>query len=277
MTHCGAICKNGNQCTSRSKPNSNFCGKHDNPSRGPAPVRPKQGGDDDDEDGGIVNVYEIMDKEFLPHCENPNFDLHKIELPARICTVSASGGGKTCWLWNFLKRSGAKKGTFSSITIVCAERDEPIYNFIVAKNPQVNIVEGIRNTPLLKDLDPKENHLVVFDDMVTGNQEIISDYYMRARKRNCTVIFLSQSYYDIDPFIRKNANYLVLLRLSGIRDTRLIMSESSSGVKTKDQLMRIYDFCTATPLTPLVIHLGANVVTRFRKGFGKAIDPSNFE
>ena len=52
------------------------------------------------ETGKIINLYEKMPKEFLDNADNPNFHLHKLKLPFRMCIVAPSGSGKT----NFLIR-----------------------------------------------------------------------------------------------------------------------------------------------------------------------------
>ena len=47
-------------------------------------------------DGGkIVNMYEKLPKEFLDKVDNPNFELHHLKLPFRMCIVAPSGSGKT--------------------------------------------------------------------------------------------------------------------------------------------------------------------------------------
>ena len=70
---------------------------------------------------------------------------------------------------------------------------------------------------------------------------MVENYYIRARKLNCSVIFLSQSYFKIPKNIRGNCSYLVLLKLSGQRETNLILSEFGLGI-TKEELIKVYEF-----------------------------------
>ena len=115
------------------------------------------------------------------------------------------------------------------------------------------------------------NHLVVFDDLVlTKDQSRIANYYIRARKLNCSVCYLSQSYFSIPKIIRQNCTYLVLLKLSGARELNLILAEGGLGID-KNELLRIYKEATAEKFSPLIIDYEAEHDKRYRKGFDEFI------
>ena len=63
---------------------------------------------------------------------------------------------------------------------------------------------------------------------------------------------------------------MVLLKLSGLRDARLILSEFSLGI-TKEELMQIYETATAEKFSPLIIDLAAPKESRFKKGFSEIL------
>jgi hypothetical protein len=135
-----------------------------------------------------------------------------------------------------------------------------------------DIKEGLQNTPRLDDFDKSLNHLVVWDDLVLSKDlSMVENFYIRCRKLNCSVIFISQSYYRIPKIIRGNCSYMVLLKLSGQREVNMILSESGLGV-TKDQLMKIYDYATAEKFSPLLIDMECPAESRFRKGVDEVID-----
>ena len=124
-------------------------------------------------------------------------------------------------------------------------------------------------TPKLDDMDKKYNHLVVWDDLVLAKSlDAVSEYYMRARKKSCSVIFLSQSYYDIPSFIRKNSNYLIILNLGGSkRETTAILNEWGTDLD-KDELNAIYKDATSEHMRPLIITGGkTDRNKKYRKGF----------
>jgi hypothetical protein len=149
-------------------------------------------------DGRIVNMYERIPKDLLDKAENPNFNLHKLKVPFRMCVVAPSGSGKTNFVVNLIGLFSKGKGTFADITIITRNKDEPLYKWLGQKSDSIQIKEGLENTPQLDKFDKEENHLVIFDDLVLAKDlSKVENYYIRARKLNCSVIFLSQSYFKI--------------------------------------------------------------------------------
>jgi ABC-type dipeptide/oligopeptide/nickel transport system ATPase component len=220
----------------------------------------------------IRNMYEIIPKKFLEECDNPNFEIHKLKIPFRCCIVAPSGSGKSNLLVNLLQMFCHGKGTFASICIITRNKDEPLYKFLEEKSDQIIIREGLQNTPKLDDMDKKNNHLVVWDDLVLSKDlSMVENYYIRARKLNCSVIFISQSYFKIPKVIRNNCSYMVLLKLSGNREVNIIMSEFGLGV-SKEELMALYEYATAEKFSPLLIDMESPKEERFRKGVDFIID-----
>jgi len=228
--------------------------------------------------GEIINFYENIPKKYIEKVENPNEKMHNMKLPFRICIVAPSGSGKTNFLLNLIKIFSSGKGTFADINIITANKDEPLYNYLSGEFSQIKINEGLESTPKLDDLDKKYNHLVVWDDLVLSkNLKSVENYYMRARKQNCSVVFLSQSYYDIPKFIRKNSNYLVLLNLGGSkREQTAILNEWSTELN-RDELNYIYNDAVSVDLRPLNIAGGkCEINKKYRKGFNEFYDVKKF-
>lgn len=224
-----------------------------------------------------INFYEVMPKEFLNEAENPNFHLHNLKLPFRMAIVAPSGSGKTNFLLNLIHIFSQGRGTFPDITIVTRNKDEPLYNFLASKSDQIQIKEGMENLPVLDKYDKDFNHLVVLDDLVLAkDQSRIENYYIRARKLNVSVIYISQSYFRIPKIIRQNLSYLVLLKLSGERELKLILSEGGLGLD-RDQLLSLYNYATAEKFSALVIDYEAPIEKRYRKNWLEflAVRPSN--
>ena len=229
-----------------------------------------------EEDLKVKNYYECIPKEFLQTSHNPNFEFHKISLPFRMVVVAPSGSGKSNFVFHLLKLFGAGEGTFRSIYIITANSDEPLYNAIKAQVPEITILEGIEKIPKLDSFDKEENHLVIFDDLVLEkHQEKIEQYYIRARKKNVSVIYLSQKYHRIPLMIRANANYTAILKIDGVRDTKLILSDYGAGLD-KDQLWNMYDYATRDKFYPLFIDVQKPIPERFRKGISEQLDPHKF-
>ena len=189
-----------------------------------------------------------------------------------MCIVAPSGSGKTNFLVNLISMfSKGKKGTFSSIHIITRNKDEPLYKWLLTKTDQIVIKEGLSNTPKLDDFDKEKNHLVVWDDLVLSKDlSMVENYYIRARKLNVSVIFISQSFFKIPKVIRNNCSYMVLLKLSGQREVNLILSEFGLGI-TKEELLEFYQYATREKFSPLVIDMEADPADRFRKGVDEII------
>jgi len=110
--------------------------------------------------GLIENLYEKIPKELLDKVENPNFHIHNLKLPFRMCIVAPSGSGKTNFLVNLLSMFSVGKGTFASINIITRNADEPLYKWVKGKSDQIVIKEGLTNTPPLDKFDKIED---IFD------------------------------------------------------------------------------------------------------------------
>jgi hypothetical protein len=226
----------------------------------------------------MINFYDVMPKELLPKADNPNKPLHQFDLPFRAVIVAPSGSGKTNFLLNLIALFSKGRGTFASITILTRVADEPLYNFLKLKAENIQIKEGLSNTPPLDKFDKEENHLVIWDDLVLAKSlEMVENYYIRARKFNVSCIFISQSYYHIPTMIRKNCSYMVILKLgSGKREIKMIMSEFGMGLE-QEQIMNMYEYATDTKFVPLLVDMNtADKYKKFRKGFLEILDPDEF-
>eukprot|EP01033_Poteriospumella_lacustris_P008804 gene8804-gene9596 len=216
----------------------------------------------------MINMYEHVPKHLLPNYENPNFDLHNLEIPFRAVVVAPSGSGKTNFVVNLINLFNARKGTFSSIDIVTCDKDEPLYNALVEWSNQIVVKEGIHNLPNLSDFNKEENHLVIIDDLVLEkNQKSICDYYKSCRKRGVSILYLAQSYFAIPRFIRQNVNYLIILKLNSYRDITTILKETGLGL-SKEQLIDIYERATAKHRDCLVTKIDEpDPSKKFRRNF----------
>jgi ABC-type lipoprotein export system ATPase subunit len=234
----------------------------------------------------LVNIYEEEAiKPFLLKSHNPNYELHYIEVPFRMLIIGSSGSGKTLTLYNLLR---AFSGTFQNIHIIAKSIDEPIYKYIedrfkkINEHPKaktkfnVNVLEGMNSLPNLDTFNKEEQSLVVLDDLVLEkNQAKIEEYYIRCRKLNVSVIYISQSYYFIPKIIRQNVSYIIIKQVSSSRNLKLITNEYSLGLESK-QLKKVYDFCTQKKSDFMLIDVDHKDM-RFRKGFTFVIDVNELQ
>jgi 5,10-methylene-tetrahydrofolate dehydrogenase/methenyl tetrahydrofolate cyclohydrolase len=134
-----------------------------------------------------------------------------------------------------------------------------------------SIKEGFENLPILDDLNKDEQTLIVIDDLVLEkNQRPISEYFIRARKKNCSLIYISQSFYDIPKIIRSNINYLIIKQVSSFRNLTMIMSEFSMNI-SKEQIKKIYEDATKDKFSFLFIDVD-HPEYRFRRNLDFVYD-----
>ena len=222
----------------------------------------------------IVDWYKKLPSKYLLKQHNPNYEIHGIKVPFRMLIIGGSGAGKTQTFLNILHNFG---NTFQNIFIITKNKDEPLYNYLEDKlgKDGLSVKEGINNAPNLDDLDKDEQTLIVMDDLVLEkNQRQLEEYFIRARKQNASLIYISQSYYAVPRMIRQNLTYLVIKRLNTLGDLFRIMREYSLGVD-KDQLKKIYDASTDTKQNFLLVDLEEEPASRFRKNFNEVYDISS--
>jgi len=100
------------------------------------------------------------------------------------------------------------------------------------------------NANIIQDpskLKSKKN-LIVFDDILTmKNQSIPQMMFTKGRHNNCSCFYLSQSFYDIDKLIRKNANTFILFETNDRNLKELVKDMTVSDEKEfKDYAKRTW-------------------------------------
>jgi type IV secretory pathway VirB4 component len=204
----------------------------------------------------IKNFYTLTKKKKI---RNPHYDIHGIELPCYMLIIGGSGSGKTNVLMQFLSLTTE---TFDNIVICTRNKDEPLYNLLQEKIPDITFYEN--EIPSIEDFNGSKMSLICFDDLVLDKQlnNQIQEYYIRARKKNITCIYLSQSYYKIPKLIRINARYIIIKKLASLKDLKLIISEYS--LDNVDNILSLYKEATQQFTDFLLIDVFNN---SFKKNF----------
>lgn len=216
----------------------------------------------------LIDWYKQMPKKYLLKNHNPHFDKHRIKLPFRMIIAGNSGSGKTQTLLNLIYNM---PDTFENIFVTTKNKAEPLYEYLEdkLKDKGFKITEGLENLPELDSMDKKQNTLIVLDDLVNEpakQQRPIADYFIRARKLNCSLIYISQSFYAVPKMIRDNISYLIIKQVSSMKNLTMIARECSLGID-KNMLKKIYDDATETKQHFLLIDLEGSKDERFRKNF----------
>ena len=126
----------------------------------------------------------------------------------------------------------------------------------------------------IDDYNPdKENKiLIVFDGMIAGmihNKKlnlIVTDLFIRGRKLNISLVFITQSYFKILKDARLNTSHFFIAKIPNKRELQQIAISHSSDINTED-FANIYRKCIDEPYSYLVndTTLASNNPLRFRK------------
>ena len=119
----------------------------------------------------------------------------------------------------------------------------------------------------------KENKiLIVFDDMIAdmiNNKKlnsIVTELFIRGRKLNISLVFITQSYFKVPKDVRLNTTHFFIMKIPNKRELQQIAINHSSDIDFKD-FIKIYKKCTDNPYSFLVndTTLSSDNPLRFRK------------
>ena len=123
------------------------------------------------------------------------------------------------------------------------------------------------------DYHPKRQRkiLIVFDDMIADimtNKKflaIIKDLFLRCRKLNISLVFITQSYFSVPKNVRLNSTHLIM-KINNRKELQNIAINHSADIDYQD-FIKIYRECTKEPYNFLTIDttLPASDPLRFRK------------
>ena len=97
-------------------------------------------------------------------------------------------------------------------------------------------------------------------------QVIIKELFIRCRKLNMSISFITQSFFSVAKDVRLNSTHYLIMKMNNRRELQNIAINHSAETDYKD-FMKIYRECTKEPVNLLTIDttLPANDLLRFRK------------
>ena len=120
----------------------------------------------------------------------------------------------------------------------------------------------------------KRKILIVFDDMIAdmiNNKKlnsIVTELFIRGRKLNISLVFITQSYFKVPKDVRLNTTHFFIMKIPDKRELQQIALNSSSDIDFKD-FIKIYKKYTAELCSFLVNNatLASDDPLKFRKIF----------
>ena len=118
----------------------------------------------------------------------------------------------------------------------------------------------------------KRKMLIVFHDMIAGMlidkklNLIVTELFMRGRKLNISLVFITQLYFAVLKNITVNSTYYFVMKIRNKREFQEIAFNHSSDIDFQD-FMNLYKKCSAKSYSFLVIDttIVSDNSSRFRK------------
>ena len=147
--------------------------------------------------------------------------------PYRILIIGGSGSGKTKTLLNLIKEQDYND-VIDKIYLYAKDLSEPKYEYLIKKREDVGIKHVNNSNAFIEcsstmddiyenihDCNPsrKRKILIVFDDMIADImtnkkfQAIIKELFIRCRKLNISLVFITQSYFSVPKGVTLNSTH----------------------------------------------------------------------
>ena len=189
--------------------------------------------------------------------------------PYIILIIGGSGSGKTNALLNLVN----DQPNIDKIYSYAKDPYEAKYQFLINKrestglkhfnDPKAFIEYSNDMHDVYKNIDDynpdKENKiLIVFDDMIADMihnkklNSIVTELFIRGRKLNISLVFITQSYFKVPKDVRLNSTHFFVMKIPNKRELQQIALNNSSGIVFKD-LVRIYKKCSTEPYSFLIV------------------------
>ena len=203
--------------------------------------------------------------------------------PFRILIIGGSESGKTNAVLILINQHD----NIDKIYLYAKDLSEPKYEFLIKKCEKAGIkhlnnlntfIECSNTTDDVYEniddynLSRKRKILILFDDMIAdimSNKKfpaIIKELFIRCRKLNILLVFITRSYFSVPKDVRLNSTHYLIMKINNKRELQNIAINHSADIDYKD-FMKIYRECTKEHLNVLTrdTKLPASNPLRFRK------------
>ena len=207
----------------------------------------------------------------------------------RILMIGDSGSGERNALLNLIN----KQNDIDKIYLYAKDLSGPKYEILIEKHENAgikylndpnafiecfNTMDDVYEN--LNDYNPsrKRKILIVFEDMIADimtNKElkaIIKELFIRCRKLNISLAFITQSYFSVPKDVRLNSTYYLIMKINNKRELQNIAINHSADIDYQD-FMNINRECPKEPFHFLTIDttLPASNPLRFRKNLFESL------
>ena len=95
-----------------------------------------------------------------------------------------------------------------------------------------DVLEDINNYNKKRD----KKVLIIFDDIMRSEKfkAIVKELFIRCRKLNTSIVFITQSYFKTPKDARLNSTHYILIKMGNKKELKSIAEESSGHLDFKD-------------------------------------------
>ena len=108
--------------------------------------------------------------------------------------------------------------------------------FIEYSNMMDDVYENINDYNPIR----KRKKIIVFDDMIADImtnkrfQAIIKELFIRCRKLNISLVFITQSYFSVPKDVRLNSTYYLIMKINNRKELQNILIDHSTDIDHKN-------------------------------------------
>ena len=219
----------------------------------------------------MLNLGDIVSNKKKSSSENDDW-------PFRMLIIGPSGAGKMNTLLHLIN----KFHPIDKIYLYAKDTDEEMYQYLINKREQAGIknlndphafieyyndvLENINNYK--KNRDKKV--LIIFDDMIADIMRsekfkaIVKELFIRCRKLNISILFITQSYFRTPRDARLNSTHYILMEIGNKKELKSIAAENSGHLDFKE-FLKVYNYCTREPYSFMMVDARPTARITFEK------------
>ena len=228
----------------------------------------------------MLNLDDIVSNKKKSSSENDDW-------PFRMLIIGPSGSGKTNALLHLID----KFHPIDKIYLYAKDTDEEKYQYLINKREQAgrkklkrpsalieysndmnDVLEDINNYN--KNRDKKV--LIIFDHMIADIMRsekfkaIVKELFIRCRKLNISIVFITQSYFRTPKDARLNGTRYILMKTSNKKELKSVAEKNSGHLHFKD-FLKIYNYCTKEPYSFMMVDTRPTACVTFKKDLDEPI------